>query len=123
MPFTSSSACLPSLRPIATFVLDKSKQLRKRGSTHKQGSRLLNDISKSGNTPFIALPLSEIQSQDHGQDSIQDTSFEPEKEAKISRTETSTLPHWVAEVETDEQAFENGVDKVLARMNKTSPRQ
>ena len=82
-----SLACLPSLRPILSFISAKFKQLRKHESTHKRGSKLLMDMLPAGKSPSSpVLPLSRKQSWNDGQHPMPDSSAVVEVEAMNPRT-------------------------------------
>ena len=86
-------ACLPSLRPIATFVSDKFKQLRKHKNTLKSGNAV------------TFLPLSRNTIWDDGHHSILDSPSVKEMKPVASHVEAKAPGHWESEVDTFESAL------------------
>lgn len=74
-------ACLPSLRPITTFISEKFKQLRKHKSTHRNGSNVLMDTLRPRTSATI-LPLSTEKSWADGHRSTLDSSSMAEMAAE-----------------------------------------
>lgn len=97
-------ACLPSLRPIATLVSDKFKQLRKRKNTHKKGSKLLMNTLKSGNAATF-LPLSRNTIWDDGNRPVLDSPSVIDMKPVASHVEAKAPGHWESEVETVKPAL------------------
>ena len=58
-------ACLPSLRPIPSFVFEKLVLLRKRKSTHKRGVELLMDMLPAGR--LASSPISSLSREQSGE--------------------------------------------------------
>ena len=91
-------ACLPSLRPIATHISNKSKHLRERKNMHTNDSGLLTNKSPPGNAAFDMPSSTEISSDDR-QSQILDSSFDLEKGAEALRSETDVATRCVSELE------------------------
>ena len=102
----SSLACLPSLRPITTFIFNKLKQLRKHTSTPKRDPRPLVTMSSKVTT---ILPLFQTQNWDDGHRSSFHSSSVMEMEAKASESpkETGCSKY----VETVDSAFQMEFEK------------
>lgn len=83
-------ACLPSLRPIATFISERFCQPRKRKLMHQRRSGLLMNRLKPGNATPV-LPLSRKKSWDDGLRLILDSSSAMEMEAKVPGRSVSEL--------------------------------
>ncbi|KAM0804383.1 hypothetical protein BDR22DRAFT_885642 [Usnea florida] len=79
-------ACLPSLRPITSYISDKLK-LRKHTNTPKRDLRLL--VTRSS-AVITVLPLFKTQNRDHGRHSNSHSSAETEVEAKAPESPKET---------------------------------
>lgn len=81
-----SSACLPSLGTILSFISKKLELLRKRKSTHKTGIKLLMDMLPARKSaPASVLALSRRQSWNDGPNLMLDSSAIVEAEARNAR--------------------------------------
>lgn len=81
-----SSACLPSLGPVLSFISEKLELLRKRKSTHKRGFNfLMGLLPASKSAPTSVIPLSRRQSWSDGPNPMLDSSAIVEAEARNAR--------------------------------------
>ena len=114
-------ASLPSLRPIATLISDKFKQLRKRKSTYKNGSKRHMNTVKSGNAATF-LPFSRKESWTNGHRPMLDSSSVIEMDTKAPHIEANLPGNWISEIEAVEPALEMGAEKTVAKMDAASVR-
>ena len=83
----TSLACLPSLRPIISFISDKLKQLRKYTSTPRRDPRSL--VTRSSELVTV-LPLFRTQNRDYGRHTTSHLSAEVDMEANDSKSPMET---------------------------------
>lgn len=112
-------ACLPSLRPILSFISGKLKLLRKRKSTHKRGSKLLMDMLPVRKSVSPVSPLSRRQSWNNEPYPMLDSSVVTELEANTLRAPELDAeapgPH-VLEIETVEPVLEMAYQRQIAEL-------
>ena len=106
----SPSACIPSLRPVLLFSLEKLKVLYKRKSAHKRGSELLMDMLPAQRAASSStIPISNDLNSTYTQHSILGSSAIIEVEGNSRRVPELDAeapgPH-VLEIETVEPISE-----------------
>ncbi|KAM0799244.1 hypothetical protein BDR22DRAFT_324926 [Usnea florida] len=112
-------ACLPSLRPILSFISDKLKLLRDRKSTHKRGSKLLMDMLPVGKPASPVSPVSSRQSWNVEPHPLLDSSIVTELEANTPRApelDAEAPGSHILEIETVEPALEMGSLRHIAEL-------
>ena len=118
--FLSPLACLPSLRPILSFISDKLKLLRLRKSTHKRGSKLLMDMLPVRKQAEPISPISSRQSWNDEPHPMLDSSVFTEIDSNALRAPELDAeapgPH-VLEVETVEPALELESQRQIAELD------